>query len=379
MKKLILFVLLSCAIQVHAQDSSHLRVSLLTCAPGDELYSLFGHTAIRVVDSATGLDYVYNYGTFDFNDPDFYMKFTRGKLDYMLSVSTLPEFMQEYQFEKRTVTEQELELSGTEKLYLLQTLNKTLTGPGRYYKYDFLYDNCTTRVRDLLLRAGLRAERQLVPDNTRFRDLLHQYLDGGAQPWSKFGIDLLLGSPVDKKMNITESMFLPDYLMKGVDSSVHGSNNVLQNRIVLNEGLPSNRKNTNWPLYVFSTLAIVVIAVSYSKNKTAVRLVGMMDMLLFLVTGLIGCLLLFMWFGTDHRSCAYNYNLLWALPTHVVAAFALRKQPRWLAGYLLFCVALYLLLLIGWFFLPQHLNIALFPFLLLLLQRCWMRRKPVRR
>lgn len=378
MKKL-LFLLLVCVYtqQVKSQDTSHLRVSLLTCAPGDELYSLFGHTAIRVTDSARNTDLVFNYGTFDFNDPDFYSKFTRGKLDYMLSVSGVPEFLYEYQVEKRTVTEQELNLSGEEKQKIQRTLERTLSSSERYYKYDFLYNNCTSRVRDLLLNAGLKPDRPLVPEKTTFRDLLHQYLDGGAQPWSKFGIDLVLASPIDKKMTIAESMFLPDYLMKGVDSSVHSSNGgILLNRIIVNAGQPSTRKNVNWPLFVFIAVAAIMIALSSIKTKPARRLSKMMDMLLFLVTGLVGLLLLFMWFGTDHKACAYNYNLLWALPTHIIAAFALWKNPRWLQKYFSFCVALNLLLILCWFFLPQQFNIAVLPVVILLMQRCWSYRKP---
>ena len=119
MKKITLILFLAAYIQVAGQnDSSHLRISLLTCAPGEELYSVFGHTAIRITDSIQRTDLVYNWGTFDFDDPDFYTKFVRGKLDYSLSVSGFTEFMYEYDVTKRDVTEQELQLTGDQKMQL---------------------------------------------------------------------------------------------------------------------------------------------------------------------------------------------------------------------------------------------------------------------
>src|SRR4051812_24672160 len=128
-----------------AQDSSncHVRISLLTCAPGQELYSTFGHTAIRITDSIRRTDIVYNYGTFEFDDPNFYMKFVRGKLDYFLSAAYYPDFMYEYQEEQRSVTEQVLNLSCTQKQQIVQALAINMQGANRMYKYDFVYDNCT--------------------------------------------------------------------------------------------------------------------------------------------------------------------------------------------------------------------------------------------
>ncbi|NCI51526.1 DUF4105 domain-containing protein [Sediminibacterium roseum] len=376
MKKILLLLFISSvACQINAQDSSHLRVSLLTCGQGDELYSVFGHTAIRITDSSKQTDIVYNYGTFDFNDPDFYVKFTRGTLDYMLSAEYFPDFMQAYVYERRTVTEQELLLTGEEKTAIREALNANLAGAARYYKYIFNYDNCTTRVRDMLMKyAGLKADRQLVPEKTTFRNMLHEYLDRGAQPWSKLGIDLLLGSRMDWKVNIAESMFLPDYLMKGVDSSVHSKNILRSKQLIHNPG-NAPRKNTNMPLYAFTAIVLVVLYISSKNNSTARSITRFFDVAFFLLTGLLGCFLLFMWFGTDHKACGANYNLLWALPTNLVVAFALWKKPKWLKGYLSCCVAVYAFTLIGWYFIPQQINIAVLPIVLLMLVRSYALRK----
>lgn len=380
MKKNTIFsiLLLLCFLHGNAQDNrSGLRISVLTCAPGQELYSTFGHTAIRVVDSIQHTDIVYNYGTFDFSDPDFYSKFTRGKLDYFLSIASLPDFMYEYQSENRDVHEQVLALSDQAKKAIQQALNDNLAGAARYYKYDFLYNNCTSRVRDIVMKyGGLQADQRLVPAGTSFRDMLHEYLDRGNQAWSKFGIDLVLGSPIDKKAGIAESMFLPDYLMKGIDSSVLSKDHsVLGEKILINRGMAQPEPFRDTPLLLFSVLAVLLGGLSFLKNKIAVKLSALFDFILFLGTGLIGCLLLFMWVGTDHSACAANYNLLWAMPLNVLSAFAVWKRPDWFRKYMTVYALLLLLTLLAWFWLPQELNIGFLPIILLLLARSVQLRK----
>lgn len=365
---LLLFIIAIFTQRISAQDStSQLRISLLTCGAGEELYSTWGHTAIRIIDNRAQTDIVYNFGFFDFNDPDFYAKFTRGKLDYFLAAQSFPDFMYEYQVEKRYVVEQELQLTDSIKSTVRQLLDQTLNSSARMYKYDFLYNNCTSRVRDILIKyGGLKTERALVPAGTTFRNMLHEFLDKG-HPWSKLGIDLLLGSPIDKVVNNTDAMFLPEYLMKGVDSS----GNILLQKALLNNGAPNEVPISNAPLYLFSVIAFVIIGISLIQNKTARILTRFFDITLFLVTGLLGCFLLFMWFGTDHKACAANYNLLWALPTNLLVVFTLWKNPRWLQKYFTVCMAIHILTLLLWFWLPQQLNIGFIPLVVLLLQRCW--------
>lgn len=375
-----LFFFFACILHtaINAQtDSSHLRISVLTCAQGDELYTTFGHTALRVVDSSKQTDIIYNYGTFDFEDPDFYMKFTRGKLDYFLSVESMPQFMYEYQVEKRNVIEQELRLSGATKTAIANALTQNLAGTNRYYKYDFLYDNCTSRIRDILQKyAGLSVPRQLVTKNTSFRNMLHEYLDRGGKAWTKLGMDLLLASPTDKIVTINQSMFLPNYLMKGIDSATPGrEGSYVKSRTLINAGSSSEPGSNYWPLIVLSFVSLIIILISLLKSRPARILTRVFDFLLFFKTGLIGCLVLFLWVASDHKAYAVNYNLLWALPTHLIVAFAVWKKPVWLRKYFSACTILYVLLLITWFWLPQQFNPALIPVVLLLLFRSVQLRK----
>lgn len=358
-----------------AQDSSScgLRISLITCAPGAELYSLFGHTALRIVDSTHHNDVVFNYGTFDFGDPNFYTKFVRGKLDYFLNPEPFSEFMEFYKEEQRGITEQILNLTCEEKHALLQALMINLQGANKYYKYDFLFDNCTTRVRDQLQKhiAGVTMNAQLVPAGTTFRNMIHYYLDKGGQPWSKLGIDFLLGSRIDRPVTVNESMFLPDYLLKGTDSALKADHAPLvATKKELFTASPDLAPQSKWvPLILFSVIAFIVFLLSQWKAPAGKNIVIIIDSAGIFLTGLTGVLLLFMWFGTDHGSCAANYNLLWALPTNLIAGFFLYKRPHWVKKYFTYVAYLQLALLACWLFLPQQLNIAFIPVVIIMAYR----------
>ena len=293
-------------------DTSHscsLRITLLTCAPGEELYSTFGHTAIRVQDSLMGVDAVYNYGTFEFA-PDFYSKFIRGKLLYSLSVESFPDFLYTYQVESRSVVEQELQLSCAEKQRLYQALQVNALEENRHYLYDFLFDNCTTRARDIVAantNAPVKYRNILPQEIPSFRNLIHSYLDKGHQPWSKLGIDMLLGAKLDRKVTNLQSMFLPDYLLKGFDSaSTNGLALVSPPAPVLTMPSPLAASGIFTPWVCFSLLLVVVLLLSFSRSRLAGKVLSLFDFLFFFILGLTGLLLLFMWFGTDHKVTANN-------------------------------------------------------------------------
>jgi len=353
--------------------SCHVRISLLTCAPGQELYSTFGHTAIRVTDSFNRNDIVYNYGTFNFDDPDFYMKFVRGKLDYFLSAAYFPDFMYEYQVEQRSVTEQVLNLTCAQKQQIIKALEVNMQAANRMYKYDFIYDNCTTRVRDLIFgslpNAGVA--KQLVPQGTTARNLIYTYLDRGGEPWSKLGIDILLGAKLDRPLDNKVAMFLPDYLMKGVDSATINQAQplVAQKSMLLNVPSPVVASWNYTPLITFTIICALMAILYLSPNKRAQSISRFLDSFLLYLTGLLGVLLVFMWWGTDHRMTKDNFNLLWALPTNVVAAFFLWRNPLWLRRYFLVAFIINAFLFAAWFWLPQEMNISLAPLVLLLVFR----------
>jgi hypothetical protein len=361
------------------QDSSGLQISLLTCSPGAELYSVFGHNALRIVDSATGTDIVYNYGTFDFNDPDFYTKFIRGKLRYFVSQVSYSDFLFEYQYFKRGVQEQVLNISQEEKRKIQASLFENVREENRYYKYDFLFDNCTTRLRDIIFQANQYDAYQIpvfMQQGQTFRDHLHVYLNRAQMHWTALGIDLLLGLGADIPMTQIESMFLPDFLFKGVSLSVTKQGKLeKRNTDVLADMQPAPERNPFYldPLFVLSVLSMILLIPSFYFSS----LQALSDRIWLIVTGLLGLFLLFMWFGTDHQSFSYNLNLIWALPLNVFFAFKLNNMQEWMRTFFKIWSILLLILLAISLTNIGIINTALYPLILLISFRYWILSKKV--
>ena len=358
-----------------AQDSTHIRISLLTCTPGEPLYSTFGHSAIRVTDSTNGTDIVYNYGTFNFDEEGFYIKFMRGKLMYYVNPENFTDFVYGYQAEHRGITEQLLALTAEKKMAIQYFLAENAKEQNKYYKYDFFLDNCTTRLRDILrdLQDSSFCIKPVMPAGTRFRKAIHEYLDNNNKDWSKLGIDILLGLPCDAVMTTQQMQFLPDNLMKSLDSS--NIKMVSSKTVLFPANGTDNKKSFFTPLIVFSILLITIIAIGLMKNKfTSAFLLGF-DGILFFLTGLLGILLIVMWTATDHVMCKNNFNLLWALPTNFFASFFIASKKSWAKKYFTFSWILLLAVLAVWFFLPQQMNTGLIPIVLLLIFRSYQRSR----
>ena len=374
----VLMMLLAAGSSHAAPDSSRLQVSLITCAPGAELYSVFGHTALRIVDSAANTDIIYNYGTFNFDDPDFYSKFVRGKLMYFLSQQSFPDFLYEYDYFKRGVTEQVLKLSPTEKTEIQRSLFENVREENRYYKYDFLYDNCATRLRDIIFKMNIDSRCEpnaFTSDGATFRDYLHNYLSRAEMQWTTLGIDLLLGIDADKTMTPAESMFLPDYLAQGVSLASKGQTKLVernQEHLPNAQALPLKMPFWQTPLFFFSILAFLVILPSFFRSSGLVSFQSIMDRIIFVLSGLLGLLLLFMWFGTDHQSFSKNINLVWAMPVNLLVALRLSRSQKWLKVYLRYYSLLLLLLMIPVLLHSGLINFTLYPLILVLSFRSWM-------
>ena len=214
------FLLLPSAGQAPANSNDSIRLSLLTCAPGEEIYSLFGHTAIRYENPSQGIDVVFNYGLFSFNTPNFIFRFSLGETDYQLGVTDYEHFAAEYAFYGRSVWQQTLNLTDEEKTKLIQLLQENYRPENRVYRYNFFYDNCATRPRDKIEEsiAGKVVYPTEPQDGSRtFRDIVHQYCKG--HPWACFGIDLCIGSEADQPITQRQMMFAPFYLMDAFDGA----------------------------------------------------------------------------------------------------------------------------------------------------------------
>jgi hypothetical protein len=303
----------------------------------------------------------------------------RGKLDYYLSVSTFDDFASEFQFELRSIIEQPLLLSCAEKHKLYAALQQNSMPQNRTYKYDFLFDNCATRIRDIVRKnteQPLTYNNILTAEAPTFRNLIHSYLNRSGQFWSKLGIDILLGSKLDRKVTNEEAMFLPDYLMKGFDSATIGNQRLAESpRFILNNPVSENRSHWFTPLVFFSALLLLVILAQLSRNNLLLKILSVFDYLFFFSLGVLGVLILFMWFGTDHVVCRNNLNLLWALPTHLIILGVMGRKKKWVKKYFQVVLVLSALLGILWWVLPQQINTAVAPVIAIIIARSFYRSK----
>lgn len=375
MKKLIFVLLFAFPMVLKAADSCSLRISIITCSPGLELYSIFGHSAVRITDSLAETDIVYNYGTFDVGDPDFYTKFLKGKMNYFLSQQDFRNFAYSYYFDQRGVSEQELNLNCEEKHRFQQYIFHNMEGENRFYKYDFFYDNCTTRLRDMVEKLTNKSySTGNIPqaNHLSFRSALHYYLDKGNMPWSKLGIDILLGTSADKEMTTREAMFLPDFLESSLDHANYNKLPLVKEKAtILKQLLPSGDSAMQIPLFIFSTFAVFIFIIGLFKNKFFKTLTTVFDYILFFFVGTLGAVLMFMWFGTDHTVMGKNLNLLWAWPLHLPILFFLHSKSGFIKKYFLIYVIIQVLILLFWRWLPQTLNPALIPIVMITTWRSW--------
>jgi hypothetical protein len=336
------------------------------------LYSIFGHSAIRIIDSNNVNDLVYNYGTFNFEDDGFYLKFIRGKLLYYLSIERSDDFFNDYAMAGRGIEEQVLELSSEEKLRLKKAIIENCRLENRYYKYDFFYDNCTSRLRDILLKY--KSPSPILPavmkEKTTFRNAIHLYLDNGKQYWSKLGIDILLGKPTDKIMTPSEQSFLPDNLMMSIEKTADPKLVAFEHKI-LDQQTAENKEPWFTPFFFFSTLLVVFILMNGISTKVFIKISTLLDVCLFFTVGLLGVILVLMWTSTDHTMTKNNYNLLWAIPTNLFFCFFIPRKNNYTKWYFSIQSFIYLALLVCWFFMPQELNKSLIPFVILLLYRSY--------
>lgn len=353
------------------------RISLLTCDPGEDLYMAFGHSAIRVLNRADGTDYVFNYGTFNFNTPNFYGKFAGGKLDYMLSVSSYADFISTYHAEGRGVREQVLDLSHEQQQYMVEFLQVNYLPERRFYRYDFFFDNCATRIRDaldLVLGDDLVWNDQEVESRERtFRDLIDEYVL--RIPWADLGIDLALGAVIDRDASPQEEQFLPEYMEASfARAQIQGDGPsrplVKESRVILefpkpNEGFPAIN-----PYWIFWAVAIGFTVITWLGYKRKRLFIGL-DVGLFSILGLLGIVVCLLWFATEHSATKWNWNILWAFPGHLLLAVGLASKnlKKWVRTYLLFALIMADAAVVFWILGWQSFHPSLIPLMLVVILR----------
>ncbi len=374
MKKLVFAIIMVLGLKGAAQTltlSPDAEISIITCGPWQgEVYSAFGHSALRIYDPVNDLDDAYNYGVFDFNQPYFYLNYTRGLLLFKLGIYPYRDFRDYYAYFNRYVIEQKLDLSQEQKQKIYEYLEWNAQPENETYRYDYFYNNCSSVIRDVLvknLKDSLRFDDSFIKTDYTIRQLTDLYLK--QQPWGDLGIDICLGLPMDKHATPYEYMFLPDYLEYFFDHATVTRNGetvpVVREKINVYTPHPqADEKSWFHPWVVFGAFLAIVIALSIYDLRRK-RLSKWFDLILFGVVGLIGLLLLILWTATDHAAAAKNFNLLWALPTHLLIFLIFRqKSARFLNRYFLIAGVVSLLTLAFWAFLPQQLHVFLIPFVI---------------
>ncbi|MDX2003360.1 MAG: DUF4105 domain-containing protein [Chitinophagales bacterium] len=373
----IIALLLCCLASHGSRLSPDAQVSLITCQPGKEFYEAFGHTAIRIYDPVRGFDKAYNYGIFDFDRPDFYTNFAKGNLIYMLGVYSYPRFASSYIGENRSVTEQVLNLTVEKKQSIYDYLEDNSQPSKREYTYHYFFNNCSTKPRDVIEAAlgnKLHYDYSFIKKRMTIRQLVDECTEENS--WGDFGIDLALSHVIDRPATDHEYLFIPEELMKAValatisDSSGTKPLVATTNKVYVAQAEPPLPKDVFSPLTVCWGIFLIVLLITIFnviKGKPGFWF----DSMFFSVIGLLGLIMALISFFTNHESSG-NYNLLWALPFHLIAAFLLpfKRVRKWLKYYFLISGIILLVLLAFWWILPQDLHYAVVPIILALLLRC---------
>ena len=372
---LVLFFLVEITIAQQNILSEQAEISVLTIGPGTSLNDAFGHSAFRIKDPLKGTDIVFNYGVYNFEAPNFYLKFAQGKLNYLIGLNYYEDFFEAYISQNRAIKEQVLNLSATEKQKLFNYLIKNYKPENRAYLYEFLYDNCATKIKDV---SNIALNNSIVFNNHKgykdqtFRTLIQNNLNKNS--WGSFGIDIALGSVIDRKATPEESMFLPENIykffkiatIKNTNKPLVKANNLLYNEI-------ETPKPTNFlssPLFIFGLISLLILYITYTNFKNQKQSIWL-DVILFGITGLVGIFILLLWFATDHKGTHQNYNLLWAfvLNIFVIRQLVKVKVSAWFVKYLKLLVILLCLLILHWILGVQVFAIGLIPLLIALFVR----------
>ncbi|MGL4852594.1 MAG: DUF4105 domain-containing protein [Phocaeicola sp.] len=298
--------------------ASEVRVSLLTCEPGSEIYALFGHTALRYEDPQQNIDWVYNYGMFSFNTPHFIFRFLRGETDYQLGITPFRYFEAEYGMRGSSVYQQTLNLSSEAKAALKRLLDDNYLPQNRIYRYNFLYDNCTTRARDVVESALGATVRYPEGDATlSYRDILHQYTAGS--PWSELGIDLCLGQDADKIITSREQLFAPFFLLEAVRGATFLQGDSVHSLLLYETkavDVEPEMLASSFPLSPMSCACLLLflsLLITLYRMKTKRKLI-FWDVLLSLLQGVAGCVIAFLFFFSTHPTVGSNWLILWMNP-----------------------------------------------------------------
>ncbi|MDR2910920.1 MAG: DUF4105 domain-containing protein [Bacteroidales bacterium] len=358
------------------QLSENAEISVLTCAPGNEVYSVYGHSAFRVKDTLYNYDMVFNYGIFDFSTPNFVYRFAAGQTDYLLGANKFDVFLDSYIHENRSIFEQVLNLTHTSKQKIFEFLIWNAQPENRVYRYNFFFDNCASRIRDVIEQ---QIETKVVftnqPEESKtFRQLIKIY--HSKLLWLNFGVDLVVSAPADKIASVSEEMFLPDYVMKHFSTATinthEGEKPLVKSSQVIFQAAQTDFKSLKIisPFSIFGLLFLFVLSISVWQLIKG-KISAWPDYLVYSITGLTGTIMLWFVLFSEHPAMSPNYNIMWAVPVNIVFAI-LWKVKKWrpkLQYYHVIISCWLILFMLTELFLPQKFHPVHILFVFMILSR----------
>lgn len=378
---LLFFVVFFGYSQQKVQLSNFSEISIITSGPGDVLYEKFGHTSIRIKDSMLQFDAIYNYGIFDFDDPNFYLNFTKGFMKYKLVRYPFHYALQSANKDKRWMKEQVLNLTQQEKNAFFYFLERNVMPKNASYLYDPFFNNCATKPRDIIntILGDKILWNSNFTSNKSLRELMN--IEINQNTWGSLGINVALGSKLDKKATLQEYLYLPDYVFKALEASKIKRTNttvplVSKTTTLLNFKEKVSKSEVISPFLVFFILLCFGGFITYKDYKNKKR-TKWLDFTLFFITGIVGVVIIFLWFFTNHSTAPKNFNLLWGFVPNIIILFFLLKdkQPKWIQTYLRVLLILLALIPIIWIAKIQVFNWTLLPLLVLLAIRYFVLQK----
>ena len=349
LKKTLLFFLILFSLTGFSQNpnlSEHTQISIFTCGKGEELYSTFGHTALRIQDPVNELDVVYNYGCFDFRDENFYLKFVKGDLQYYMNVTSFEDFIFEYQTDKREVIEQTLNLSLEKKQELFEALNTSLLSSEKYYTYKFIDKNCTSMIVDKINGLFGSKKIQKVDDKSvSYRTVLYPYFKDYF--WYKLGINIVFGAKTDTN---AEKLFLPIELLHSLDKAIVDGKPLVLKKATVVEG-EKNEVGFSFVKSIYLICVLLLIVIAINKRYLLVSYL--------FICGILGVFLCLIGFYSEHQELLWNYNALLFNPIFLVIPFVKEGFLKKLNLALLMMLLIYCIVMIT----KPHLMIML-PFII---------------
>ena len=381
MRKVFLIIIFFCSQFIHSNKSlieeDDFQISILTVGPGIDLVDAFGHTGIRVIDKKNNLDLVFNFGIYDYNSPNFYSNFFKGRPVFSLGINRFNDFFDSYVKQNRKVYEQIIKISNDRKKIIVESLIQNSKEENKFYVYEYFDDNCSTRVADILINE-IGEFKVDLNKKTKFsyRELIHSKI--GNNSIGSLGIDLCLGSKIDKKITTRQTFFLPEKLKEFLDIIEDNNPNLVETKLLYSPNDTNSYKQQNIlkPLWVSLFISIIIIWLTFKDFKRK-KQTKILDFLILTTLSVIGMLIGYLWIFSNHSNGAMNLNILWANPLSFILIFHFfsNKKSKLTRLFLSFLIISIFVVIVFWVIQLQIFNLSIIPLMIGLLIRYFYLRE----